>query len=189
MQFAFFIVLYLCLVLLISDVSHGLSIRPSEALKSIVKLTSSSEYGLNSANNAAIIELIEGILRAGKQKNAAIEGCWDLIWTTEKETLFFARNGLFGRKCSSISQTITKETIFNTINFTGNSKFEVEGSVEQNDRRTNFVFRKAVLSYPPLPPLQLPPVGKGWFDTLYADAQFRVSADIRGDYLLSRRRS
>ena len=35
--------------------------------------------------------------------------------------------------------------------------------------------------------LTLPPVGQGWFDTVYLDGTYRVARDVRGDPLVVRR--
>ena len=53
--------------------------------------------------------------------------------------------------------------------------------------RINFTFQKALLRIPPLPQLSLPPVGKGWFENVYVNEKYRLSRDVRGDYLLSQR--
>ena len=60
-----------------------------------------------------------------------VDGAWQLLWTTEKETLFFAKNGFFGKKVTDIIQTIDfkSSTLNNLISFEGDSSFSVVGSV------------------------------------------------------------
>ena len=36
----------------------------------------------------------------------------------------------------------------------------------------------------PLVQVPLPPVGKGWFDTIFLDETLRIARDIRGDTLV-----
>jgi hypothetical protein len=66
----------------------------------------------------------------------------------------------------------------------------VIGSIAKDssvNSRINFKFEKAVIKIPPFPTVTLPPVGSGWFDNVYANEKYRLSKDIRGDYLISRR--
>jgi len=67
-------------------------------------------------------------------------------------------------------------------------EFSVLGriSTESKSRRVNFVFEKAIVRFQPFN-VVLPPVGKGWFDTLYVNENFRLSRDVRGDYLISKK--
>jgi hypothetical protein len=163
----------------------------STLLQNVVKLAEASNSGLVVSNNALIIECIELLreehARQRRGASVSITGSWDLLWTTEKETLFFKRNGLLGRQCLAIQQTIGASDITNTIRFEGDSKFEVTGAIDQQGVRTNFKFVSAKLEYPPWINLGIPPVGQGWFDTVYVDNFYRVSADVRGDYLVCRR--
>lgn len=192
------------LILLLAVVSlRNAASAPPTALKQLLKLTADSKLGLaTDAQTLADIKAEIKILalppkvnpldifglNKGEQRDLLI-GCWTLLWTTEKETLFFAKNGLLGRKCTGIEQTIRNNAIYNTILFEGASKFEVEGSIERDQLRTNFKFKRAQVIVPPLINLTLPPIGAGWFDTVYVDAEYRVSADVRGDYLICRRKS
>lgn len=168
-------------------------------VRRVLELCASAERGLRSADNAAIVAAIKDIEISTAQepalnlnllgaKQASLSGCWELLWTTEKETLFFAKNGMFGRSCVGIEQTIGDDAILNSILFQDSTSFAVEGSLRSEGARSFFKFRKAVLSIPPLPALTLPPVGAGWFDTVYLDRTHRISADIRGDYLVCRRK-
>ena len=65
----------------------------------------------------------------------------------------------------------------------------VSGAVAVNDSnplRTDFEFTTAKLdcgvSF--IPVLDLPPVGKGWFDTVYLDDELRVDTNSRNDILI-----
>jgi len=169
-------------------------------LLSLISSTPSS-YGVGT--NTQKKNEIKGLIDEIGMKNAAyasskvvtpslIEGTWDLLWTTEKETLFFAQRGLFGKPVTRISQTIDLRggTINNLIEFEGERSFSVVGGISiptDNTQRVDFVFKEAVLKIPPLPQLRLPPVGQGWFDTVYVNNNYRLSRDSRGDYLVCKR--
>eukprot|EP01039_Chlorochromonas_danica_P002409 gene2409-2642_t len=122
-----------------------------------------------------------------------IDGNWRLLWTTEKETLFFMRYGFFGSPCVEVSQkiSVSQGRIDNIIDFSHNKQLAVEGlwEIDQDvERRVNFQFTKARLSFGSLR-LPLPPVGQGWFDNVYVDDKVRIVKDIRGDYLITSRLS
>ena len=161
----------------------------------LVRLAEEAERGISKKNKKEILGLIDDI--AGKSRpfgrgKSMTEGKWELLYTTEKETLFFSQNGLFGSRCTSISQTIdfTSNTINNLINFENGKYFSVIGdlSVEATrPERINFKFRASTLRLSERVCIPLPPVGQGWFDNLYVNDLYRISYDIRGDYLLSRR--
>lgn len=81
-----------------------------------------------------------------------------------QETLFFKKNGLFGKECTRISQTIDlgTSTINNSIEFLGERSFNVDGTITidtERPQRVNFQFTGALLTVPPIG-LPLPPVGK-----------------------------
>jgi hypothetical protein len=65
----------------------------------------------------------------------------------------------------------------------------VSGALTINDSnplRTDFEFTTATLDFNLsfLPPWKLPPVGKGWFDTIYLDHDLRVDTNSRNDILI-----
>ena len=132
-------------------------------------------------------------LRRDKSLAQRLEGRWELIWTTEKETLFFAKSGLFGSPCTTISQTIdlTKGGVIkNLIEFKDDKVFSVLGncSTDKEDPRVcNFSFKSAKIIAPPFVNLSLPPVGKGSFVNVFCNELYRVSKDSRGDYLVTKR--
>lgn len=118
-------------------------------------------------------------------------GTWELLWTTEKETLFFQRSGLLGSAVTLITQTIDAEAglLNNLISFENGRELSVTGAISADPAtkgRINFAFTKARLVVPPFD-LGVPPVGKGWFQTVFVNDKFRLSRDVRGDYLVSRR--
>eukprot|EP01031_Cornospumella_fuschlensis_P025865 gene25865-31236_t len=114
-----------------------------------------------------------------------------MLWTTEKETLTFKKNGFLGSKCLDISQSIDLKqgVINNVIDFANSKRFTVRGTVNADQsipRRANFKFTGASLSFGYLA-IPLPPVGQGWFDNVYVDKTLRIVKDIRGDYLITER--
>lgn len=166
-----------------------------DTIPKLLSIIKSTNFGASkTVLNPEIISMIEniGAENRDKTKLMTIQGSWELLWTTEKEILFFAKSGLFGKPVTTISQDVDfKEgRLVNSIQFEGEREFSVTGKITEADqpkRRTNFEFEKARLSIPPLPSLTLPPVGKGYFDTIYANEKYRFSVDIRGDYQISRR--
>eukprot|EP01036_Dinobryon_divergens_P028482 gene28483-37433_t len=165
----------------------------------LLKLIETSEKGLLKDSNDEIIKIINSI----GTKNAQfidndvlllnkIDGDWELLWTTEKETLFFIQNGLFGNAVSGIVQSIDvkNEALNNLIKFKNGSEFSVKGKINvdlKERKRVNFKFTSASLLVPPFPKLSIPPIGKGWFDNVYVNDFYRLSKDIRGDYLVSKK--
>jgi hypothetical protein len=106
------------------------------------------------------------------------------VWTTEKEINIFLNNGW----ASEITQTIQGSSLQNNIPFVRDCGFfAVAGSLATPDARgirTEFVFETATLQLGPLGPLTLPPIGKGWFDTVYLDDDLRIDTNSRDDILI-----
>jgi hypothetical protein len=148
-----------------------------------------------------------GSLQAAKR---AISGTWRQAWATEKETLFIFTTiaPLFGTKGEAAFQVIDAEAgrLQNVITFANGASFVVESTLEVVEReedeeggeaaggasgplplRCNFKFTGAVLKTPSGKEIKLPPAGKGWFDTVYADGRTRVALDIRKDTLVVER--
>jgi hypothetical protein len=126
--------------------------------------------------------------RQGDQR-LALPAQWELLYTTEKEINFFKYNWPFA-KVSTIRQDIDpyqRCTVNNVISFEGGGEFAVTGSVvvaedESTEYdRVNFEFTKAVVRGWGRE-LSIPPVGAGWFETLYCDDEYRLSRDSRGDW-------
>lgn len=165
----------------------------------LLTLIDSSNRGVLKFANEEIKCLIDTIASKNSQfidndKNLVekIDGNWELLWTTEKETLFFVQNGLFGNPVNGVFQSIDvkNRVINNLIRFRNGGEFSVQGSIDINlseKKRVNFEFQGAYLKIPPVPKIPIPPVGKGWFDNLYVNNLYRLSKDIRGDYLVSKR--
>jgi PAP_fibrillin len=119
---------------------------------------------------------------------------WQVLWTTEKEINIFLDQGW----ATNIYQVIdnNKGTIENSIPLVNDrGSFVVQGTiVPSNDRRTEFVFTAATWTIAfnlwknPKQTVQikLPPVGSGWFDTLYLDDTLRVDINSRNDILVCR---
>ena len=178
----------------------GGGIIRGDSIPQLLKLIETSEKGLLKDNNDEIIKIINSteiknsqfIDNDGSLLNK-INGDWELLWTTEKETLFFIQNGLFGNAVSGIVQSINvkDEALNNLIKFKNGSEFSVKGKINvdlKERRRVNFKFTSASLLVPPFPKLSIPPIGKGWFDNVYVNDLYRLSKDIRGDYLVSKKK-
>lgn len=198
--------LFLCVLLLLLPYCSGLlllhmgggSVR-GDALPKLIALIEGTRRGIIETGRADIISSIDRIGEANaafadKDRTflAKCNGEWELLWTTEKETLFFASRGLFGSPVTRISQSIDLENdiINNLIAFDNGRSFSVSGTIapDANDKRQlNFSFTSARLVVPPLVNLALPPVGKGWFKNVFVNDKYRLSRDVRGDYLVSRR--
>ena len=115
---------------------------------------------------------------------------WYLVWTTEKEINLFLEKGWSNDITQQISNS--NSSIVNTIPFINdNGYFGVTGRIFRTSDdpmiRTQFVFETATLQlnrFSWLPTLTFPPVGKGWFDTVYLDSNFRVDRNSRNDILI-----
>ena len=115
---------------------------------------------------------------------------WALAFTTEKEINFFIDLGItpsFG-----VSQTIDGSQLGNEIVFkkggglsvSGELSIAEEGSDGEPKQRTNFVFTEANLDLGRWGSFKIPPVGEGWFETLYLDDSLRVDINSRDDILI-----
>ncbi|KAJ1428850.1 hypothetical protein B484DRAFT_449677 [Ochromonadaceae sp. CCMP2298] len=169
--------------------------RLDSKVPGLIALAENTKRGLISTSNAEIMSLVDEIEALNVEQSfqkKLVQGQWEALWTTEKETLFFAKNGLFGTPVTRIFQTIDldAQSINNVIEF-GEREFSVLGSLQQSaekkeGRKLDFSFKSATLKISPLS-LKLPPVGKGWFENVFVNDQYRLSKDIRGDYLISKR--
>lgn len=105
---------------------------------------------------------------------------WELVWTTEKEINFFLDIGI----ADNIYQTIDGTHLENLIQFRNGGSFGVSGKLTPSDGiRTEFTFETATLDLK-WASFQLPPVGKGWFDTVFLDEELRVDRNSRNDILI-----
>lgn len=138
-----------------------------DKLPKLISLIEGTQRGLNTLNNNEIISIINIIETENEDRKLIerVDGKWELLWTTEKETLFFIKYGLFGKQVTNIYQDINlnQNLINNQILFEDNREFSVLGYIEQenilSDKRINFNFKKAILKIPPLPIISIPPVG------------------------------
>lgn len=130
--------------------------------------------------------------RKGDQRQS-LPGRWELIFTTEKEINFFKTSWPFA-KVSSITQEIDPYKgciVNNLISFEGGGEFSVTGSVVPVEGagefdRVDFEFKDAAIRGWGKE-LKVPPVGAGWFDTMFCDGKYRLSRDSRGDWSVFRR--
>lgn len=110
---------------------------------------------------------------------------WMLLWTTEKEINFFIEKGICPE--GSIYQTIDGEVLGNMIPFRSGGGFGVQGSLsipDENGPRTNFAFTTALLDLGKWGKYTLPPLGSGWFDTIFLDDKLRIDRNSRNDILI-----
>ncbi len=160
--------------------------RQSPVLANIIKLVSSpSKNNRNSVEKQQLVALINQLPKTSV-KREAMYGKWNLLYTTEKETNFITK--YFG-KCTEVYQQIDEKTINNVIAFE-DKVFSVDGMILPKNDDTNrvyFKFTKASFTLNNQKPFNLPPFGSGYFENLYIDDQFRISFDVRGDYLISKR--
>jgi hypothetical protein len=139
-----------------------------------------------STTRADIERVIEELRELKEIKNTAtsemLQKEWLLLWTTEKEINVFSDFGISG----DITQTIQSGSIRNVIPFLKGGSFSVDGSVapdETNGERTNFKFQSATLDLQWVE-FSIPPLGEGWFDSIYLDEDLRVDINSRDDILI-----
>jgi hypothetical protein len=133
-----------------------------------------------------------GESRKGDQRKK-LPGKWELIFTTEKEVTFFKTSWPFAT-VSNILQDLDlydSNTISNSINFESGGSFAVEGAVKTVDGdsdydRVAFEFTGATIRAWDKT-VEVPPIGAGWFDTMYCDGTYRLSQDLRDDWSVFRR--
>ena len=99
-----------------------------DVIPRLIALAENTNRGLNTEKNGEIITIMDNLafqnemfVRSDPGLNKKINGTWELVWTTEKETLFFAKSGLFSRRVSDILQTIDTQNnkLNNLILFEG----------------------------------------------------------------------
>eukprot|EP00977_Amphora_coffeiformis_P015641 scaffold4600_cov169-Amphora_coffeaeformis.AAC.3 len=137
---------------------------------------------------AQVEEKIAALAPFSPTKNSAasplLQKDWILTWTTEKEINFFLDFGI----ASEVSQTINGSELGNLIAFKRGGCLSVSGtlSASKDDSavRTEFKFDTATLDLAKWGKYQFPPVGQGWFDTIYLDDGLRVDTNSRDDILI-----
>ena len=119
------------------------------------------------------------------------------LWTTEKEINFFIDWNIGGQ----ITQTLeNNQVLTNNIPFQKGGSFGVKGKLsipsnvdadtdggsgeKTNTLRTEFEFETATLDLGKWGTYSFPPIGKGWFDTVYLDEDFRIDLNSRDDILI-----
>jgi hypothetical protein len=109
---------------------------------------------------------------------------WSLVWTTEKEINVF----MDWKVCTQIYQIIDGNSLENMIPFKSGGYFGVKGNLSRDltGVRTYFEFSEATLNLGRWGTFQIPPIGKGWFDTVYLDEDTRVDTNSRNDILVCR---
>mmetsp|Transcript_18868 Transcript_18868/g.39262 ORF Transcript_18868/g.39262 Transcript_18868/m.39262 type:complete len:197 (+) Transcript_18868:173-763(+) len=141
---------------------------------------------------------VEGIIKRlgevqGDRNRRDVKGRWKIVWTTEDEVNIFVKLGLVkngkDEALSSITQVIGDGVIINNIPFRNGGYLSVKGTCGPADKvnRNEFAFTEATLSlmwWKRGQPLRLPPVGEGWFDTIYCDDDLRCDFNSRGDILV-----
>jgi len=117
-----------------------------------------------------------------------LNGRWKLRWTSEKEVLFLMDKGLLGLPCTGVFQDLNLDAgrLENLVEFS-EGHLRVGSTAawdDESERRVNFKFGSCEARWKDLA-VPLPPVGEGWFDTVYCDESVRVARDVRGDTLVS----
>lgn len=191
-----------CFLLLLSSFSSAFFLQKSPRnkpksnalLRELENLIEASQSGLDKSYDEKIKETMTEISqsRSGDQREL-LSGRWELVYTTEKEINFFKTSWPFA-KVSSITQKLDlaeTQTVNNVIQFESGGKFAVTGNangVDGDDEYDRVAFQftnaRAVVWGNEI---QLPPVGTGWFDTMYCEDDLRLSCDSRGDWSVFRR--
>ena len=120
-------------------------------------------------------------------KSPLLKRKWILEWTSEKEINFFLERGI----SNEITQTLGEDVLENYIPFVKGGGFGVTGAIGVDvDReglmRTKFKFKNANLDLGRWGEYNFPPVGEGWFDTIYLDEGLRIDTNSRDDILICR---
>mmetsp|Transcript_12976 Transcript_12976/g.38773 ORF Transcript_12976/g.38773 Transcript_12976/m.38773 type:complete len:210 (-) Transcript_12976:183-812(-) len=167
--------------------------KKAELLSAIAPL----RRGADDAGQAEVLRLVAELVEAAPQAPTfpeaaeVVAGDWELLWTTEKETLFLLENGLLWQAGIGASQIIdfTANSINNIVSCENDSELRVvaDFDVEDGTPRVNFEFKSAALKFRGFG-VPVPPVGKGWFESVYVDEDLRIAQDSRGDTLIARRR-
>jgi hypothetical protein len=173
--------------------------RKNEIMRLVLERVESTKRGTvqSASERNAIVELLQE-LRELSEEDAVnpklMNGTWRLLWTTEKEILAIIRDGglasWFGTAAGDVLQVIDLETgsLQNVIEFPPEGAFLVDSSIQfdKEDEKCSFKFRGAALRLPNRI-VDLPPMGKSRFQTIYLSKTHRVAFDDRGDYLVVER--
>jgi hypothetical protein len=161
--------------------------EPQNERRDFIITTLLSECSQRGVERERIEVLLEelGTLSPTKQtaNSPLLQNKWLLVWTTEKEINFFLDWNL----SNEITQTIDGTLLENNIPFVKGGSFGVKGELSIPDvagTRTDFTFTTATLDLGSWGKFNFPPVGKGWFDTIYLDEDLRVDTNSRNDILI-----
>lgn len=122
----------------------------------------------------------------GTAKSGNLQREWKMEWTTEKEINIF----IDWKISNNVYQTISGKELKNGIEFQNGGGLFVSGSlsIPEDDmhegKRTNFKFTTALLDLGKWGTYTIPPVGEGWFETIYLDDNLRVDTNSRNDILI-----
>ncbi|KAG2490625.1 hypothetical protein HYH03_011016 [Edaphochlamys debaryana] len=179
----------------------AVSTKEAAAAKAeLLRLVKGTERGVStSASDLSAIKSAVQVLRAAGEGSATTgaeqSGTWELVWTTEKETLFILEKApVFGTRAGGVYQVIdtagdgSGPYLQNVITFPPEGAFIVDSAINvEGPQRVGFSFTAAKLKLPAGRNVPVPPFGKGWFDNVYMDKDIRVSCDSRGDTLVTTR--
>ena len=171
-----------------------------QSLKQQLYTTCQSTYGKSTPTIRYDIESIITQLQPlnptpSTAQSPLLQRKWIVLWTSEKEINFFLEKGI----STQIEQTlIDGEVLENWIPFVKGGGFGVTGSIRpatvnnenigsnSNNMRTEFKFSKATLDIGKWGTYNFPPIGSGWFDTVYLDEELRIDLNSRNDILICR---
>lgn len=167
-----------------------LEVAKEKLKERLLMLVRSTERGISTSEEQRqdIDELIAALEpfnpNAKLVTSESLSALWILEWTTEREILFLMESGLPWKPSGPVQQEIDVDagTLSNRMFFGDDSLFEVFSSIdpEPSGPRVKFEFEACKLTYGGFT-LPLPPVGKGWFESVYLDQDLRVTRDVRGD--------
>jgi len=146
----------------------------------------------------ALVEQLRTLRKPGSWIGTvnSVKGKWKVLWTSEDEVNIFVKLGLVKDRgegaIQEVTQIIGDGTIANNIPFSGGGYLGVTGTCEKSSRvgRSEFAFTDAKLSLAWLrqgEPFDFPPLGIGWFDTIYCDSEIRCDFNSRNDILILKR--
>mmetsp|Transcript_1725 Transcript_1725/g.3888 ORF Transcript_1725/g.3888 Transcript_1725/m.3888 type:complete len:218 (-) Transcript_1725:1510-2163(-) len=176
-----------------SKLSNLEETRRRAEIKQRLSTECKGNFGVNNKETRQKIKaLIEEIAPLNPTKETSLSPLlkreWVLLWTSEKEINFFLEKGI----SESITQTLSADILENYIPFVKGGGFGVTGEIrpaeKNNDEmlRTQFKFLNAKLDIGKWGVYNFPPVGEGWFDTIYLDEDLRIDTNSRDDILICR---
>ena len=162
----------------------------------LLRAIDGSERGVNQSSRPSIEAAVDKLAVRSAPNNTdarLLSAEWRLLWTSERETLFLLANGLpFVGAAADVFQVVDVASgrIQNCVAFGEylSAAFVVDGTLKvASSTRCDFAFSSASFRRESVEPFVFPPFGRGWFDTLYVDADLRVARDSRGDTLVVQR--